>query len=62
MKEIKLVIKTLKQYPDNWFVHPQEEILDMYGSTSIKGGLVVKTYDGEEKDFIELGNKSSILL
>jgi len=55
MKEISQLIKELKRYPPNWFVHPLVEPDD-------RQGLVVSTVDKEEKDFIDLGDRDTIIL
>lgn len=56
MKEIKILIRNLKQYPDNFFVHPQE------ATDELKDGLVVCDMDGVEKDFIEIGGKGEVII
>lgn len=56
MKEIKTLIRNLRQYPDNLFVHPVK-YEDMKHSPPMKPtyGLVVCNHLGEEQGFIELG-------
>ena len=49
MKEIKVLIQQLRNYPNNLFVYPQEE------TDENKPGLVVCNLKGEEKGFIETG-------
>lgn len=55
MKEIKILIRNLRQYPDNFFVRPQEATYEL------KAGLIVCDMDGAEKDFIEIGEKGEVI-
>ena len=55
MKEIKILIRNLKQYPDNFFVYPTIKNEEFRG-------LVVCDMDGVEKDFIETGGKGEVII
>ena len=56
MKEIKILLRELRNYPDNMFIYPQES------SEDSKPGLVVKKHTGEEIGFIELGDEDTVKL
>jgi len=49
MKEIRILIRDLKSFPNNWFVYPQET------KDTDREGLVVCNMDGEEQGFIDIG-------
>jgi len=49
MKEIRILMQQLRNYPSNLFVYPQE------ATDELKGGLVVVDVNGSEQGFIETG-------
>lgn len=59
MMEIQQLMRKLKQYPSNWFVYPTSAPAQ---DTETKDGLVIRTIEGEEKDFIELGDTTRVII
>jgi len=65
MKEIKILIRNLREYPDNFFVYPVEEGDEDKSeslSTFPSDGLVICDMDGVQQGFIEIGGKGSIVI
>lgn len=48
MKEIKMLVRQLRGYPNNWFVYPDESV---FGDK----GLRICDKDGQSEGFIETG-------
>ncbi len=57
MKEIKILMRELRQYPENFFVYPVKE--DEEHSID---GLVVCDKEKEQQDFIEVGEAGWVVL
>lgn len=66
MKEIKILIQQLRDYPNNFFVYPQDQtIMNSLASQTLenpKDGLVVCDMDGEQQGFIETGGKGEVVI
>jgi len=60
MLEIKILMRELRNYPNNYFAYPREEKLD--GETRTTGSLVVCDVNGITKGVIETGNDKKILV
>lgn len=56
MKEVRILIKELRSYPDNAFVEVQPE------TGELKPGLVVRDLLGVEYGFIEIGGEKGIVV
>jgi len=69
MKEIKVLIQQLRNYPNNFFVYPQS-ICELpeggyspeYVEEHTKSGLAICSYLGEVQDFIETGGKEGVII
>jgi len=59
MLEIKILMRELRSYPNNYFAYPQEEKPD---ETRTTGSLVVCDVNGITKGVIETGNDKKILV
>ncbi|KKK55869.1 hypothetical protein LCGC14_3070240 [marine sediment metagenome] len=72
MKEIKTLMQQLREYPNNFFVHPgtlypikdglKDGHTDFTSDRPIKNGLVVCNHLGEEQGFIETGGKEGVVI
>ena len=56
MKEIKILIRNLRQYPDNSFVVPDTD------SETENGGLEVIDVDGKHLGYIEISMRKDIVI
>ena len=55
MKEIRILMQQLRNYPSNFFVYPAKET----ENEELKDGLIVCDVHGEEQGFIETGGDSN---
>ena len=56
MKEISLLIRELRSYPDNAFAYPAGKLVIVGEQLESKEGLVITTSQGGELGFIETGD------
>lgn len=62
MKEIKVLIRQLKKYPENFFIYPQEQADEHEIDNPPRLGLVVCSVDGQEQGFIETGSSDGVVI
>lgn len=62
MKEIKILIQQLRNYPNNFFVVPTINPDDEFQPTKFTYGLTVCNHLGEEQGFIETGGKEGVVI
>ena len=65
MKEIIILIQQLRNYPNNFFVHPEVMWLpDGEGSITTKSveGLAICDMEGNQQGFIETGGKGEVVI
>lgn len=58
MKEIKVLIQQLRNYPSNFFVYPTKEV----ELEELKDGLIICDMHGEEQGFIETGGEKDVVI
>ena len=63
MKEIKILIQQLKNYPNNFFIYPTK-YEDFKHDPPMKPvyGLVICDHLGEEQGFIETGGEKGVII
>ncbi len=60
MKEIKILIQQLRNYPNNFFVYP---VMPLYnGEEHNRQGLRVCDMNGEQQGFIETGSCKGVVI
>lgn len=71
MKEIKILIRNLREYPDNFFVYPVDndapnihvdEAEPIEIKKLVRSGLVVCDMNGVQQGFIETGGKEGVII
>ena len=62
MKEIKILMQQLRNYPSNFFVYPQQPNPGEVIFSGMKDGLVVCDMDGNQQGFIETGGKGEVII
>ncbi|KKN53794.1 hypothetical protein LCGC14_0598870 [marine sediment metagenome] len=60
MKEIKILIQQLRNYPNNFFVYPVMPLPE--GEEHNRLGLRICDHLGEEQGFIEIGGKEGVII
>ena len=62
MKEIRILIQQLRGYPNNFFVYPVTENVDVLGDGNLEEGLLVCDKDGDQQGYIETGGQGEVVV
>ena len=62
MKEIRILIQQLRNYPNNFFVYPVYGQLVDENYPTQNPGLVVCDMDGNQQGFIETGGEEGVVI